>query len=396
MIYDFDRIIDRKGTDSVKHDALEERYGYKSLIPMWVADMDFETPACIINALRKRLDHPVLGYTVEPADYRPAIIDWIRSHHGWEIRGEWLTYIPGVVKGIGMAVNVFTRPGDKIIVQPPVYHPFRLVPLSNGRRMVYNPLIRREDGLYDMDFDNLAQVADDDCRMLILSNPHNPGGVVWPEETLRRLALFCHERGILVISDEIHCDLTLFGHRHIPFATVSEVARDNSITFGAPTKTFNMAGVVSSYAVIPSDAIRDRFTGWLAANELSDPNMFAPIATIAAYREGEPWRRELIRYIEGNVLYAVEFCGRNIPGVKAVIPEASYLIWLDCRGLRLGHEELQRLFVEEAGLALNDGEMFGKQGRGFMRLNVACPRRVLATALENLRKAVAVRLAGTE
>lgn len=392
--YDFDRRIERHGTDSVKYDGLAETYGRGDLMPLWVADMDFETPDFILEALRRRLEHPVLGYTLEPADYRPAIIDWIRTHHGWEVRPEWIAYIPGIVKGIGMAVNRLLAPDERVVIQPPVYHPFRLVPEGNGREVVCNPLRERPDGSYEMDFENLERVVDAKCRMLILSNPHNPGGIVWDSATLVRLADFCAARGMVVLADEIHCDLALWGARHIPFASVSEAAARCSITFGAPTKTFNIAGVVSSYAIVPDETLRRRFFAWLEANELDAPNLFAPIATIAAFRLGEAWRREVVRYIEGNVEEVIAFCARELPAIRPLRPRASYLVWLDCRALGLGHEELVRLFVERAGLALNDGAMFGKEGEGFMRLNVGAPRAVIRRALERLRDAVAALPAG--
>ncbi|WP_290535982.1 PatB family C-S lyase [Alistipes sp.] len=387
--YDFDRMIERHGTGCVKYDGLAEAYGRGDLEPLWVADMDFGTPDFILEALRRRLEHPVLGYTLEPADYRPAIIDWIRTHHGWEIRPEWIAYIPGIVKGIGMAVNRLLAPDEKVVIQPPVYHPFRLVPEGNGREVVRNPLRERPDGSYEMDFENLERVVDAKCRMLILSNPHNPGGIVWDRATLVRLADFCAARGMVVLSDEIHCDLALWGERHIPFASVSEAAARCSITFGAPTKTFNIAGVVSSYAIVPDATLRRRFFAWLEANELDAPNLFAPIATVAAFRHGEAWRRELVRYIEGNVEEVIGFCAREMPAIRPLRPRASYLVWLDCRALGLGHAELVRLFVERAGLALNDGAMFGPEGEGFMRLNVGAPRAVIRRALGRLRDAVA-------
>lgn len=387
-VYDFDKPVDRLGTGSVKYEALTEHFGRGDLLPLWVADMDFETPDFIVEALRRRLEHPLYGYTVEPADYRPAIIDWIRTHHLWDVRSEWLTYIPGIVKGIGLVVNVFVREGEKVIIQPPIYHPFRLVPEGNGREVVANPLRENPDGSYSMDFDNLARVADDKCRVLILSNPHNPGGIVWDRETLRRLADFCAARGIVVVSDEIHCDLTFRGSEHIPFASVSQAAAKCSITFGAPTKTFNIAGIVSSYAIVPDEGLRHRFFSWLEANELEAPNLFAPIATIAAFRQGEPWRQQMLRYVEGNIDLVVDFCAANIPAIRPLRPQASYLVWLDCRNLGLTHEELVHLFVDDARLALNDGAMFGREGEGFMRMNVAAPRRVIVQALERLRDAI--------
>lgn len=387
--YDFDKIVDRRGTGALKLDVLKERYGRADLTPLWVADMDFETPSFITDALKQRLEHSLFGYTVEPDDYRPAIIDWIRDHHGWEVRPEWLSYIPGIVKGIGMVVNVFVKPDEKVIIQPPVYHPFRLTPQGNGREVVYNPLIENPDGTYSMDFDNLEKVADPSCRLLILSNPHNPGGIVWDRETLEKLARFCSSRGIIVISDEIHCDMALYGHKHIPFASVSQEAASCSITFSAPTKTFNIAGIVSSWCVVPDEKLRTRFFGWLKANELDEPNMFAPIATVAALRNGEEWRREMLRYIEGNIDFVINWCAERIPQIKPLRPQASYLVWLDCRGLGLSHDDLIDLFVNKARLALNDGAMFGPSGDGFMRLNVASPRKLLEQALLQLEDAVA-------
>lgn len=386
--YNFDKVIDRRGTGALKLDVLAERYGRADLIPLWVADMDFETPDFITEALRKRLDHSLFGYTVEPADYWPAVMDWIHEHHGWETKREWLTFIPGIVKGIGMVINVFVKEDEKVIIQPPVYHPFRLTPEGNKREVVYNPLRENEDGSYSMDFENLEKVADDKCRLLILSNPHNPAGITWDRETLRRLAEFCHKRGIIVISDEIHSDMALWDNKHIPFASVSDEAAACSITFGAPSKTFNIAGIVSSYAIVPDEKLRDKFYGWLMANELNDPTIFAPIATIAAFRKGEEWRREMLDYVQTNIDFVIDYCREHIPAIKPLRPQASFLVWLDCRGLGLNHEELVELFVEKAGLALNDGEMFGKEGKGFMRLNVGSPRSVLKEALDRLRDAI--------
>lgn len=386
--YNFDEIIDRSGSGDLKHEALLPRWGRNDLLPLWVADMDFATPDFVVDALKARLSHPIFGYTIEPADYRPTIIDWNESHHGWKIKPEWISFIPGIVKGIGFVVNVFTKPGEKVIIQPPVYHPFRMTPEDNGREVVFNPLRLREDGYYDMDFDNLSEVCDDKCRVLILSNPHNPAGVCWSKETLQRLADFCYEHNIIVISDEIHSDMALFGNRHVPFASVSERAADISITFAAPTKTFNMAGIVSSYAVISNDDLRQRFYGWLKANELDEPTIFAPIATIAAYQKGEEWRKQMLAYVEDNVRFVEDYCREHIPGIRPLRPQASFLVWLNCRVLELSHDKLLELFIDKAHLALNDGEMFGPGGEGFMRLNVGTPRSVLRQALEQLAKAV--------
>ena len=386
--YNFDEIIDRSGSGDLKHEALLPRWGRNDLLPLWVADMDFATPDFVVDALKERLNHPIFGYTVDPLDYRPAIIDGIRLHHNWDVKPEWLSFIPGIVKGIGLVINVFTKPDEKVIIQPPVYHPFRLTPEGNHREVVFNPLRRREDGYYDMDFDNLEKVCDDKCRVLVLCNPHNPAGLCWSVDTLKRLADFCYEHHIIVISDEIHSDMALFGNCHVPFASVSEHAADISITFGAPTKTFNMAGIVSSYSIVPNGDLRERFYGWLKANELDEPTLFAPIATIAAFRKGEEWRKQMLAYVEENVNFVENYCKEHIPGIRPLRPQASFLVWLDCNGLGLNHEQLLDLFIDKAHLALNDGEMFGPGGEGFMRLNIGMPRAVLRQALNQLTEAV--------
>lgn len=338
--YDFDRIVDRHGTNAVKYDALTDVFGSKELLPLWVADMDFATPDFILDALRRRLDHPVLGYTQLPDDYWPQIAAWIEARHGWRPDPAWMRFIPGIVKGIGMAVLALTRPGDKVVIQPPVYHPFRLVPEQMGRRVVCNPL-RRTGDRYEMDFEQLEALLDDDCRLLLLSNPHNPAGIVWPEETLRRLAAICDRRGVVVVSDEIHCDMALYGHRHRPFASVSDAAAHCSVTFGAPTKTFNIAGVVSSYAIVPDEALRRRFFGWLEAGEFHEAPLLSVVATRAAFTpEGDAWRRQMLRYVEANVDFTDDFLRRYVPRIRAIRPEASFLVWLDCRELGLAHDAL--------------------------------------------------------
>ncbi len=388
MHYDFSTIIDRRGSGDLMHEALKPRWGRDDLHPMWVADMDFAVCPAITDAMRQRLEHPIFGYTVTPKNYFPAIHDWLLSHHRWDVRREWFSFVPGIVKGIGFAINVFLKADEKVIVMPPVYHPFFLTPRANGREVVWNPLRQTDDGGYAIDFDNLERVCDDKCRMLVLCNPHNPAGVCWDAETLRRLADFCAERGLLVISDEIHCDLALFGHRHIPFATVSDTAANISITFQAPSKTFNIAGIVSSFAIIPNAEIREKYYGWLKANELNEAHIFAHIATVAAYSEGEEWRRQLIAYLEDNVRFVEDYCRRHIPGVRPLRPQASFLVWLDCRELGLDHDALLDLFIDKARLALNDGEMFGPGGEGHMRMNIGAPREYVEQGLRQLADAV--------
>ena len=386
--YNFDEIIDRKGTSCVKYDGLKNAYqGKENLIPLWVADMDFATPDFIVEALKKRCEHPVFGYTFDDDEYYESIQTWLDYKYHWKTEREWISYIPGIVKGIGLAVQCFTQPGDKVIIQPPVYHPFRLVPTRMGREVVYNPL-KLEDGVYKMDFEQLESLIDKDCKMLILSNPHNPGGVVWEKEALVKLAQICSAHGILGISDEIHAEMTYPQFRHQPFATVSEEAAACSVTFMAPSKTFNIAGIVSSYALVPDSRIREKFYSFLEAGELNAGTIFAFTATKAAYTYGAEWLQQMRSYVIENVNFVDEYLKKNIPQIKVYRPQASFLVWLDCRELKLTQPELVQLFEDKAGLALNDGTMFGKEGEGFMRLNIGCPRSILNQALESLKKAI--------
>lgn len=386
-IYDFNTPIDRRGTHCVKFDALKDMYGREDLLSLWVADMDFATPDFIIDALKRRLDHPVLGYPVQYDGYWQSVVDWIRSHHGWQVEREWMRYIPGIVKGIGMVVNVFTKPGDKIIIQPPVYHPFRLVPEHNDREIVMNPL-RQVGDTYEMDFEQLEQVIDDKCKILILANPHNPVGITWSRDTLVRLADIAVKHNLIVISDEIHCDMAIYGNKHIPFASVSENAARCSITFGAPSKTFNIAGIVSSYAIVPDPMLREKFFAWLTANEMDMATIFAMVATEAAFTEGEVWRQQMLAHIESNIDFVDEYLKANIPEVRAIKPQASYLVWLDFSALGLPHDKLIDMLVNDARLAMNDGAMFGIGGEQHTRLNVGTQRAVLEQAMKQLKEAI--------
>lgn len=386
MKYNFDEVIDRKGTGALKTDRLEERFGRSDLLDAWVADMDFATPDFIINDIRKRLEHPILGYTVLPEDYISSIIDWEKELHEWVINPEWITFIPGIVKGIGMVINFFSRPGDKIIIMPPVYHPFRITTEENDREIINVPLILKE-GKYEMDFETLERLKVDK-GILIFSNPHNPGGRMWSKNELKKLADICFKKNIIVISDEIHGDMGLWDNQHIPYASVSEEAASNSITFGAPSKTFNIPGIVSSFVIIPDEEIRNPFFRWLKANEFDDAPLFSAIATVSAYRKGKEWRKQMLKYVESNILFVKNFFDKEIPEIKVLLPEASFLIWLDCRGLGLTQKQLTNLFINVARVALNDGEMFGKEGIGFLRLNVATPKKKLKEILERIKFAV--------
>ena len=387
-LYDFDKPTSRRGTACVKHDGMKEAFGREDLIPLWVADMDFETPDFIIEAMKARLEHPIMGYTFEYDGYWQSIQSWLKARHDWDVEREWMCYIPGIVKGIGMVINHLTQKGDKIIIQPPIYHPFRLVPQNNGREVVFNPLKCTDGEHYEMDFEHLEQIIDEKCKVLILANPHNPIGITWPRQTLVRLAEIAQKHNLTVISDEIHCDMPLYGNKHIPFATVSEAAANCSITFGAPSKTFNIAGIVSSFAIVPNKELRESLFAWLKANEFEMATIFAMVATEAAFTKGENWRKQMISYIEQNIDFVDSYLKENIPQVKLTKPQASYLVWLDFTALGMEHKKLVEWLINDAHLAMNDGAMFGQEGEQHMRMNVGTQRATLLEALENLKNAV--------
>lgn len=385
MKYNFDQLIDRRNSNAVKIDEMKDIWGRDNLIPMWVADMDFATPDFVVDAVKNRCEHPVFGYTVKHDGYYNSIINWVKNRYGMEVEKKHINYVPGIVAGLGMALNCFTSPNDKVVIMPPVYHPFAWLTTRNNRQLVECPMIL-ENGEYRMNLELLKSIKKG-VRVLILCNPHNPGGVVWKREELEELAEICAEDNILVFSDEIHADLTLPPHKHLPFAMVSEKAKNNSVTFMAPSKAFNMPGVAASHTVIYNDGLRSRFETCLEAGELNAGHVFAFPAVEAAYSNGTEWLDQCIEYIQGNIDYVDSFLKENTPKIKAVRPMASYLIWLDCRELSLNHEELNSFFADKAGLALNDGEMFGREGAGFMRMNVGTQRSVLERAMKQLAEA---------
>jgi len=388
MQYNFDEIVDRSNTDCVKLEKMKALFGRDDLIPLWVADMDFKSPPAISRALEERVAHGIYGYTLPSEAYTRSIVGWLNRHHRWEVNPGHINFVPGVVKGFAFAIDEFTEKGDKVIIQPPVYHPFRIVTRSLEREVVNNPLIL-EEGRYRMDFEGLREILSKErCKMLILCNPHNPGGRVWSAGELKELAEICHAHDVLVVSDEIHSDMALGAHRHIPFAAVSPEAEAISLTLMAPSKTFNIAGIVSSFAVIPNKEIRERYLAYLEPRELQQGTLFAFTATRAAYEECDDWLRQMLDYVQENVRFVDEFLRKHIPAIEAMIPEASFLVWLDCRGLGLSQRDLVSLFVDKAGLALNDGTMFGSEGQGFMRLNVGTSRLILEKALNNLKNAL--------
>ena len=385
MTYNFDEVIERRGTDSVKWDGVKSVWGRDDLLPMWVADMDFRTPPFVMEALRKRLEHEVLGYTSACEEWYTSICSWLSRRHGWDVTREMLTFVPGIVRGQAFALQCFTNPGDRVMVMTPVYHPFFLVTQRMKREVVYSPLDLK-DGQYQIDFERFRKDIQG-CKVLILCNPHNPGGRVWTVDELRRIADICTENHTFVISDEIHADLTLPGYTHPTFALVSEKARRNSLVFMSPSKAFNMPGLASSYCIIEDEAIRHRFQTYMEASEFSEGHLFAYLGVAAAYSNGTEWLDQALEYIQENIDFTDEYLKTHIPAIRMIRPQASYLIFLDCRGMGVSQKELVDFFVDGAHLALNDGAMFGKEGEGFMRLNVACPRSVLRQALDQIKEA---------
>ena len=387
MIYDFDEVLDRRGTDSVKWDGLKEFFGREDLLSMWVADMDFRTPPCVINAIKERLDRGVMGYTIPSDKWYYAFICWQQKHHNWEVNAWEMMHMPGIVRGLAFALQCFTEVGDRVLVMPPVYHPFFLVTEKNRRKVVYSPLIIDEQDEIHVDFEQLERDIKD-CKVLILCNPHNPGGRVWTREELLHIADICERNKVLVLSDGIHGDLTLPPYKHIPFASVNFWTREHTITFMAPSKTFNMPGISTSICIIQNPAMWEQFHTYMEASELEMGNVFSYTTCAAAYSEGEEWLLQLKAYIQENIDFTETFLKEHLPMVTMVRPQASYLIFLDFRKLGWSQEMLTRVVLEEAHLALNDGTMFGKEGAGFLRLNVGCPKSVLNKALQQLAEAI--------
>lgn len=385
--FNFDEIIDRAGTASVKYDLRKLFFHKEDVIPMWVADMDFRTPSFIVEAVRDRAEHEIFGYSIRPEEYYTSIIGWMQRRHNWDIKKDWICFSPGVVPALSLLVLAYTQPGDKIIVQPPVYFPFFSTIENNGRRLVNNPLVLRGDR-YVMDLEGLKKQLDGRCRMLFLCNPHNPTGNAWTPQELGELADICLENDILIVSDEIHADLALPGFRHTPVATLSAAAAAQTITCIAPSKTFNLAGMATSSLIISNEKIRKQYLQVLDTMHLSLGNLFGTVASIAAYTHGDHWLDAMLAYVNNNISLLGEFLEQKIPKIRMIRPEATYMAWLDCREMGLDQKALNDFFIQKAGLGLNDGAMFGQGGEGFMRINVACPASLLLQALAQLEKAV--------
>lgn len=387
MTYDFDRIIDRHGTYSEKWDQLGELFGSEDILPMWVADMDFQSPPAVVEAIKRRAAEGIYGYTFMDRGCMNAFMNWFQKRHGWRIAPTWITECPGVVTALSIAVECFSKPGDRIIIQPPVYYPFFSVVKMNGRSLVTNPLILK-DNYYTMDYANLENLLREGAALLILSNPHNPGGRVWSKEELKELGELCLKYGVMIVSDEIHCDLVLPGYKHTPFASISSQFADNSLTCVAPTKTFNLPGIQASFIVIPNEEHKRRFDYKLKTLSLATPNFFVPVAVKACYEEGEKWLEELLQYVKANLDFALGFIARNLPQLKAIVPEGTYLLWVDCRNLGLDAKGMKELMYRRAKVAFSEGSVYGREGEGFVRINLACPRPVLAEGLKRFSAAL--------
>ena len=388
MKWDFDEEVSREGTDCVKYDLRKETFGTEDVVPMWVADMDFKTPDFIISALRKRLGHELMGYSFRSADFFKSISSWLLKRHKWEIEDEWICFCPGIVPALNLCTLAFTRPGDTIIIQPPVYTPFFSAVENHGRNLVFNQLTEA-NGKYVMDLDSLTDSITPTTRMIIISNPHNPVGRSWSRDELTNLAEICLKNDIMILSDEIHCDLVFTGFRHTPVASISHKISEITVTCIAPSKTFNLAGLSTSSVIISNPVLRKYFNSKIEHLHIGNGNIFGNVASIAAYTYGYEWLDNLLVYLGKNASYVTDFCRTNIPEIVPVKPEATYMIWLDCTKLGMQGEELQDFFVLKAKVGMNEGSTFGPGGEGFMRMNLGTTHQQVRKAMEQIEKAVA-------
>jgi len=388
-MWNFDEPAGREGTDCIKYDRREETFGVKDVIPMWVADMDFNTPDFVVESLRKRLEHEIYGYSFRPVDYYLSMISWIKSRHNWTVEKEWISFSPGIVPALNFCTLAFTHPGDNIIVQPPVYFPFFSAVETHGRNLIHNRLTESE-GRWVMDFDSLNALIDSKTKMIIISNPHNPVGRVWTPEELINLADICLKNNIIIISDEIHCDLVLPGFTHTPLASLSDKIAENTITLIAPSKTFNLAGLSTSAVIISNPLLRKSFNRIVENLHVGNGNIFGTIASIAAYTHGHEWLDALLDYVDHNIEFVNDYCRAMIPEIIPVLPEATYMIWLDCRKFSMTGKELQNFFVSKAGIGMNEGSTFGPGGEGFMRMNIGTTHQTVMKAMEQIEKAVSM------
>jgi len=387
MKYNFDKSINRLGTSSVKWDYLERVFGNKEVLPLWVADMDFEIPQPVIDTVVKRAQHGIYGYTEKPASFYASIANWMKKRHGWHINNEWITVCPGVVPALCFSVLSFTEPEDKVLLQSPVYHPFFSSIKDNGRIVVNNQL-RQENGKYVMDFEDLEAKLRSGVKVMLLCSPHNPVGRVWSKEDLEKVGELCAKYNVVIISDEIHSDLIYSSCTHIPAASISEELAARTVTCIAPSKTFNIAGLSASAVIIPDNALRQKFNGTIKRLGIEMSNLFGITALEAAYTNGEEWLDQVLEYMEDNIDYLVRYFNTRIPQIKVSKPQGTYLVWLDCRELEMNQKDLVNFFINKARVGLNDGAAFGAGGEGFMRINIACPKSLLEEALNRIEQAV--------
>jgi cystathionine beta-lyase len=380
--FNFDKIIPRENTDSVKYDARKEVFGRDDVLPLWVADMDFETPDFIRRAVIERAQHPVYGYSILSDEYFRAIIDWVGRRHGWKIKKEWISFSPGIVPAINFAVLTYSDEGDGVIVQPPVYFPFFEAIINNNRRQINNQLIN-DNGHYRIDFNDLEEKAKS-ARMLLLSHPHNPVGRCWTTEELKTIGEICRRNNVVIISDEIHNDLILPGFRHHPLASLSDELADITVTCMAPSKTFNMAGLSTSSVIIPNETLRKPFQKTLERLHIFRGNFFGYTASTAGYRHGDAWVDALMRYIRGSFDFLAGFLEKELPEIRLTPPEATYLAWLDFSGTGLSDGQIKKKLIFDAGLGLSHGPVFGPGGEGFQRMNLAAPRAIIEEACQRL------------
>jgi len=387
MNWNFDEEVAREDTGCVKYDLRKVVFGTDEVIPMWVADMDFKTPDFVISAMRKRLEHEIMGYSYHPYEYYSSISAWILKKHNWKIDNDWISFCPGIVPALNLCTLAFTRPGDSIAVQPPVYTPFFSAVENHGRNLICNQLIEK-NGKWEMDLDSLESSVNHTTRMIIISNPHNPVGRAWTADELTRLADICLKNDILILSDEIHCDLILPGFNHTPVAKLSDKIAEITVTCIAPSKTFNLAGLSTSSVIIPNPVLRKYFNSRIEHLHIGNGNILGTIASIAAYSYGDEWLCELIGYLDRNVAFVTGYCLEHIPAIVPVKPEATYMIWLDCRKFGMTGEELNNFFIRKAKVGMNEGSTFGPGGEGFMRMNLATTHEKVRTAMEKIKKAV--------
>jgi cystathionine beta-lyase len=384
-VYNFDELIDRTHSHSVKYDGRFAYFGKADLLPLWVADMDFRTPDFIVDAIKKRTEHEIFGYTMRSEGYHQSIVNWLKRRHNWEIKPEWISFSPGVVAGLTLAIEGLSKSGDGVIVQPPVYFPFFDSVNGTGRELIENPLLLK-NGRFYFDLDDLKKKVTPKTRLLLLSNPHNPGGMAWTEKELTDLAQICIENNILIISDEIHADLIFDGFRFTPLAGISDEIAQNCVICTSPSKTFNTAGLTTSYLVIPNKRHFVAYEREMRLPHLHMGNIFGTAALEAAYTYGDEYLSQLMKYIQDNYYFLEKFFNLHLPEVKVMRPEATFLIWLDYSAFGLTDENLHKKLID-AGVGMSRGNQFGKQGNGFMRMNIGCPRSVLQEGLFRIEKA---------